>query len=450
MQRLIFLLLLLWIMPTMAQVEEETNTTFQPFAVQNTRLILADGQNPTLAFYAEPTICEGDIVDVQVDGMFIDVDAYAPRDAQECDYEVPYELSISLGDLQTNQSYVLLLNDFATRFYLPSDDEDPSSAPFTLVQNTENPLIRFRAVYSTTNDIMMEDSNGTVRLTLAGNHPDGCESDVFTWLRQDEVQPRLYHVDILRLLPEFVTCPAMLQPFSETVESELASDGDSIITIGDTYYSVAISREDLVDSIIYLPIENVTIVDNGNDYSVTVTARENQDCGIEPRSFITERDYISLVDLVLYVSFDMDCANDSRLYEETFTVSVLPVIINDTAYDESGELAPIAQSQSNVGADIMQVETVIEGVEIAVLESFPMQLQLEVTGYQPDGCDLPVQVEQTVDGSSVSIRVYRNVPTDVLCPMALQPYEDSIRVDGSFEGGTVEIEINNFTTSVDL
>ena len=79
-----------------------------------------------------------------------------------------------------------------------------------------------------------------------------------------------------------------------------------------------------------------------------------------------------------------------------------------------------------------------------------MQLQLEITGYQPDGCDFPVNVQQRVNNNAVTLHIFRNVPPDVLCPMALVPYEETIMVDGSFEGGTVTIEVNEFSTEIDL
>jgi hypothetical protein len=87
--------------------------------------------------------------------------------------------------------------------------------------------------------------------------------------------------------------------------------------------------------------------------------------------------------------------------------------------------------------------TVIESVEALVLESYPYQINLAVIGYQPDGCDFPVQVEQSREGNRVKVKIYRDVPLTVLCTMQLVPYRETIRLDGTFESGAYVIEVND-------
>ena len=98
----------------------------------------------------------------------------------------------------------------------------------------------------------------------------------------------------------------------------------------------------------------------------------------------------------------------------------------------------------------MQVDTVIENVDVVILESFPMQLHLNVKGYQPDGCDFPVLIEQQGEGNNINVHIYREVPTDVMCAMMLAPYEDTIVLEGGFESKIVTIKVNEFTVNVDL
>lgn len=90
----------------------------------------------------------------------------------------------------------------------------------------------------------------------------------------------------------------------------------------------------------------------------------------------------------------------------------------------------------------------ITDVQAVMLESFPPQISLTVSGYQPDGCDFPVRVEQRREGNTVSVELYRDMPVGVMCPMVVLPYEDSIRLDGSFESGTYTIHVNDFTLEV--
>jgi len=93
---------------------------------------------------------------------------------------------------------------------------------------------------------------------------------------------------------------------------------------------------------------------------------------------------------------------------------------------------------------------VIESVDAVVMESFPMQVSLTVTGYQQDGCQFPVNVEQRREGNRVYVDIYREVEPDVMCPMVIISYEANIRLDGGFEPGSYEIRVNDFTLPLDL
>jgi hypothetical protein len=97
-----------------------------------------------------------------------------------------------------------------------------------------------------------------------------------------------------------------------------------------------------------------------------------------------------------------------------------------------------------------QVLTVIDKVDAMVLESFPAQISLHVTGYQPDGCTFPVQVEQTRDSNTVSVKIYRILPPDIMCTMQLVPYDENIKLDGSFESGEYTIDVNGTVITVKI
>lgn len=97
-----------------------------------------------------------------------------------------------------------------------------------------------------------------------------------------------------------------------------------------------------------------------------------------------------------------------------------------------------------------EVPTVIDVVEALILESAPVQLSLQVRGYQPDGCDFPVIVEQRREGNNVFVRIYRNVPIDIMCTMQLVIYDETIMLDGSFEPGTYTIDVNGVITEVTI
>lgn len=109
-----------------------------------------------------------------------------------------------------------------------------------------------------------------------------------------------------------------------------------------------------------------------------------------------------------------------------------------------------AGSPGETGDTIRQYHT-IDNVEVRVLESFPMQLQLHVTGSKPTGCEgLTDHVEQTRDGSTVTVEIFQKITPAMVCPMILLPYEATIMLEGTFEPGTYTINVNDFTTTVEL
>ncbi len=93
-------------------------------------------------------------------------------------------------------------------------------------------------------------------------------------------------------------------------------------------------------------------------------------------------------------------------------------------------------------------QTSISDVQGMVLTSFPAQIVLQISGAQTDGCNYPVQITQTRSGNTVTLDIYREVPMSVMCPQVVLPYNDSIKLDGSFEPGTYTIHVNEYTLEV--
>jgi hypothetical protein len=103
-----------------------------------------------------------------------------------------------------------------------------------------------------------------------------------------------------------------------------------------------------------------------------------------------------------------------------------------------------------MGAQPARVRHVIESVDARLLESYPVQIMLEVRGYQPDGCMMPVQIEQTRSGNSVNVDIFRELPPDALCTMVIMEYTETIPLEGGFESGAYSITVNGVTIDVTI
>jgi hypothetical protein len=94
------------------------------------------------------------------------------------------------------------------------------------------------------------------------------------------------------------------------------------------------------------------------------------------------------------------------------------------------------------------IPTVITSVEANVMESFPMRVTLQVTGYHPYSCELPVQVEQRREGNTIFVDIYREIPPNVRCGGEAVPYADDILLEGEFVNENYVVIVNGF--AVDL
>ena len=117
-------------------------------------------------------------------------------------------------------------------------------------------------------------------------------------------------------------------------------------------------------------------------------------------------------------------------------------------YGEKVEISEEMENEAVTTSD--KVLTNIFSVKANVLESQPPRISLEVSGEHPDGCEYPVLVDQSRDGNTVNIEIYREVPADVFCPMILKPYQGTIALDGDFTAGAYTITVNSHKQTIEI
>jgi len=93
----------------------------------------------------------------------------------------------------------------------------------------------------------------------------------------------------------------------------------------------------------------------------------------------------------------------------------------------------------------------IDAIDIAILESFPVQVRVTVTGNLPDGCTQvgKTNVERNKKTFTVSITTKR--PRNAICTQALVPFEEgvSLPVEG-LSKGTYTVDVNGVTDTFTL
>jgi len=99
-------------------------------------------------------------------------------------------------------------------------------------------------------------------------------------------------------------------------------------------------------------------------------------------------------------------------------------------------------------------EALVDRVDILILESFPVQVEVVAVGNLRNGCSSLGDFEIVKEGSTFDIDLMVRVEKDVMCTQALIPFEKKIRLDVlGLLAGEYLVDVNgamgSFTLEVD-
>jgi hypothetical protein len=81
--------------------------------------------------------------------------------------------------------------------------------------------------------------------------------------------------------------------------------------------------------------------------------------------------------------------------------------------------------------------------KIIMMESFPVQVTLNVSGMLPTPCNMPrAEVTGPEENNTIYVEMWTLVEPDAVCIQVLQPFEVSIPL-GSYESGTYTVILND-------
>lgn len=96
-------------------------------------------------------------------------------------------------------------------------------------------------------------------------------------------------------------------------------------------------------------------------------------------------------------------------------------------------------------------EAIIENAEALILESFPVQVNVQITGSLPDGCTELHMIETERVDSTFFVTVETIRPVDQLCTEALVPFTEVTSLDvAGLPAGEYTVDVNGFTTTFEL
>ena len=291
-------------------------------------------------------------------------------------------------------------------------------------------------------------------LQVTGLQDDACALD---WQSEETAYPHNIDIQLYRQIPPDSACPRQQTSFETRLALEADRDAPYLILnsqVWEISYPDSSSSDDapllkerrlmevLVDE------ASIQIIDEeSGEYELTI--RGSHAVGCDLPVLYARRGTEASVLIGAFNPIDEDAVCPAMLLplEETIALPAtqLPpdALLGVNAY-------LVNELESQTMSDSIRVPTDIQRVTANVSESFPMRIHLDVVGEHPDGCDYPVMIEQSRQGSVITIEVYREVPADVICPMILQPYQSQIQLDGQFESGRYIIRVNKASQTIDI
>lgn len=96
-----------------------------------------------------------------------------------------------------------------------------------------------------------------------------------------------------------------------------------------------------------------------------------------------------------------------------------------------------------------QEQATIENIQINLMESFPLQVSVLVSGNLPDGCTSIVGTKTVkLNGNTFEIHVFTERMIDALCTQALIPFEEVVTLDVyGLDAGTYLVKVYDLEES---
>ena len=101
--------------------------------------------------------------------------------------------------------------------------------------------------------------------------------------------------------------------------------------------------------------------------------------------------------------------------------------------------------------NVITGEAQVEAIDILIMESFPVQVSVHVTGYLGDGCTTLGDIATTQEGDTFLVTITTQRPADAMCTQQLVGFEENIALDvEGLAAGTYTVDVNGVTATFTL
>ena len=112
---------------------------------------------------------------------------------------------------------------------------------------------------------------------------------------------------------------------------------------------------------------------------------------------------------------------------------------------------PTPEPTGTTGGTTIEGEAMVDSVEVLILESFPVQVKVNVKGSLADACTTVGDVTTTRDGNTFNVKITTTRPADAMCAQVITPFEENITLDvKGLQKGTYTVDVNGVTETFEL
>ena len=124
---------------------------------------------------------------------------------------------------------------------------------------------------------------------------------------------------------------------------------------------------------------------------------------------------------------------------------------NDDRVEDIQPMPPEVEPNRPDDGEYLYGTAVVEQIEILILESFPVQVNVIAKGYLSDGCTEIGDITKVRDGNTFTVTVETIRPADAMCTEAIVPYEEVISLNvRDLKAGTYTVVVNSVRDSFEL
>ena len=109
------------------------------------------------------------------------------------------------------------------------------------------------------------------------------------------------------------------------------------------------------------------------------------------------------------------------------------------------------ENNSNNTGKLIYGSAIVEGIEIMVHESFPVQIRVNARGYLPDGCTKIDEITKEIKDNTFIVSIKTVRPLDTFCTEAIVPYQEVISLDVyGRKAGIYTVNVNSLNGTFEL